>query len=259
MALIKVGIHENLMLSDKTVINDKGTLELSIKSVEDPNALLNAFESNSTFTAMESSFRFYPPSMKDFNQVTKSSAEVAAEILKLRHQLLTYARLYAPKEEVDAALGGLAMFKGLGIADDKIKAALAMFDKEDFVHTVVTNLCTLFVSFLKSKNAFSGKVLFRHKFLRQSKTKNYAVIPTSDFDVWIESMDVPKDASKVEFSAWEIKEGKHLDNPVSSDASAATVDDANRAKDLFAPAAATEESKDESTNTGQPDLFAKQE
>jgi hypothetical protein len=257
MALIKVGIIENLTFSDKTKINEHGTLELAIKSTENANALLDAFTSSETFSSMESSFRFYPPSPKDFDGNVKSSAEVAAEILKLRHQLLTYAKIVATKEEVEKALGGLAMFKGMGIPDDKIPSALGMFDQEEFTKKVVTNLCTLFISFMKSKKAFDGKVLFRHKFLRQSKTKNYATIPTSDFDVWIESMDVPKEASKIAYSEWELKEGKNLSNPVSSDESASSVEDGNRAKDLFAPKAPKEAETTADAADSKPDLFAK--
>ena len=59
MALIKVGIHENLVLTSDTQINEHGTLELGMKTLEDPNALINAFEANTTFTEMKSSFRFY--------------------------------------------------------------------------------------------------------------------------------------------------------------------------------------------------------
>lgn len=254
MALIKVGIHENLMISDKTKINDKGTLELCIKAVQSPDALLDAFSSNETFNPMESSFRFYPPSMKDFDQNLKTSAEIGQEILKLRHQLLTYAKLYATKEEAEKALGGLAMFKGMGIADDQIKKALTMFDQEEFVKKIVTNLCTLFVEFLKQKKAFSGKVLFRHKFLRQSKAKNYAVIPSSDFDTWVETMDIPKDASKIAYSDWEKENGKDNPDPVSSTPAASSAEDANKASALFSAPAKNKPAEEVAGDANKPDL-----
>lgn len=250
MALIKVGIHEDLILSDKTKINDKGTLELAIKAIQSPDALLNAFEGNDTFTSMESSFRFYPPNMKDFDGAVKTSADIAAEVLKIRHQLIQYAMLYGTKEEVTQAIGGLAMFNGLGITQDQIKGALNQFNQEAFTQKVVTNLCTLFLNFLKEKNAFNGQVRFRHKFLRQSKDKNFATIPTSDFDVWVESMDVPKSASKIAFSEYEIANGKHNGDPVSSSGSEASAEDANKAADLFAPQAAPIEPV-----ADQPDLL----
>jgi hypothetical protein len=232
MSLIKVGIHENLTFS-KAVINDKGTLELGIKTVEDPDALLNAFEGSGTFDKMESSFRFYPPSMKDFDQVPKDSAALASEILKMRHQFIQYARLFATKEDVEDAIGGLNMFNGLGIPPEDIKKALAQFTNEDFLKNVVTNLGQIFADFLAEKNAFSGSVLFRHKFIRQSKAKNFATIPNSDFDVWVESMDIPSNASKISYSEWELKNGKDNPDPVASSDADTTVEDANKASALF--------------------------
>ena len=262
MALIKVGIHDNLILSAESKINDKGTLELAIQSIQDPNALLNAFESNETFSEMKSSFRFYPPNMKDFEGRTKTSAEVAQEVLRMRHQLIQYAMLFGTKEEVTEAIGGLAMFKGLGIPDDQIQNALTQFDQEEFTKKVVTNLCTRFLEYLRAKDAFNGKTPFRQKFLRQSKAKNYAIIPTSDFDVWIEPMDVPKEASKIAFTEYEIEKGKNLSHPVASTDSETSAEDANNAKSLFdAPpqngqlAENSIPEKPEGTNTEQPSLF----
>ena len=255
MALIKPGIHEPLVFSDKTKINDKGTLELVISSVEDPNALFNAFQSNSTLSDMESKFIFYPPSLKDFEQNVKTPAQVGQDILKMRHQFMQYALLFATKEEVDKVLGGLAMFQGLGIPEDKMQQALGMLNQEAFVQKVSTNLGTIFYKFLLAKKAFDGKTKFRHKFLRQSEAKNYATIPNSDFDTWVESIDIPKEASKIAFSQWEIDNKKNNGDPVSSDAGSSTAEDANKAVNLFNAPAKTA-TTEEATEAKQPDLFA---
>lgn len=254
MALITPGIHESLALSDKTKINDKGTLELVIKSVDDPNALFNAFESNEIFQDMESKFIFYPPSLKDYDQNEKSAADIGADLLKIRHQLLQYAYLVAPKEEADKAIGGTAMFQGIGVPQDQIKKAIGQLNQEDFLYKVNTNLAKIFLDFMKSKKAFDGSVTFRQKFLRQSEAKNYATIPTSSFDVWIEPMDVPKEASKIAFSEWEIKNNKHLSTPVSSDPAASSSEDANKASSLFSAPTPKEDAQEEKSD--QPDLFA---
>lgn len=267
MALIKVGIHENLVLSDESKINDKGTLELVIKSTQDPGDLLSAFEGNTTFSEMKSNFRFYPPNMEDFDKNKKSSSEIAAEVLRLRHQFRQYALLFATKDKVDAAIGGLAMFDGLGIPADQIQQALGQFDNEAFTQKVVTNLSKKFLEFLHSVNAFDGKVTFRQKFLRQSKAKNYATIPTSDFDVWIEPMTVPKEASKIEFTEYEKTNGKDNPDPVSSSGSETSEEDANKAKDLFsapseddsAPAVDNIPVMEAEVVSNQPDLFTPQE
>lgn len=233
MALIKVGIHENLTLSSKTKINEHGTLELVIASAQSSNALMDAFTSNSTLTSMESSIRFYPPNMKDFEQKAKSASEVGKDLLLMRHQFMQYGLIFATKEKVEAAIGGTAMFEGLGIPPEEMAKALAMLTREDFVQKVTTNLSTKFLKLLTESNAFSGTTLFRQKFLRQSKDKNYAVIPTSDFDTWIESMDIPKNASKIAYSKWEVENGKNDPDPVAGDASQSTDADKTKAADLF--------------------------
>jgi hypothetical protein len=268
MAFLKVGIHENLVLSSDTKINDKGTLELAIKTVEDPNALLNAFENNTTFQSMGSSFRFYPPSLKNFEGDLKTAPEIAQEVLKMRHQLMQYALLFGTKEVAQDAIGGMKLFEGIGIVPEDYAKAIQQLNGEEFLGKVVTNLCTKFVAYLGAQNAYDGTVRFRQKFLRQSKAKNYAVISKSDFDVWIEPMDVTKEASKVAFSEYEVKGGYNNPDPVSSDGSDATVEDANKAKSLFAaPTDAASAGTDKAPNAAgdvaetasKPDLFAPKE
>jgi len=260
MALITVGIHENLTLSNKTKINEHGTLELAIKTVEAENALLEAFENNTTFDSMESSFRFYPPSLKDFDQKVKSSGDIGKELLQIRYRLTQYALLFASKDDIEAAIGGIKMFEGLGIAPENMAKAVTMLNKEDFLKKVMGNLATKFYNFMVSVDAFSGKITFRQKFLRQSKDKNFATIPTSTFDVWLEPMTIPKNASKVAYSKWETDNGKDNPNPASSDKSKSTKKDASAAKDLFA--APKEEGEEPATDApaptaDQPDLFGK--
>ena len=244
MALVKVGIHENLELTSDTEVSEHGTLVLHIKASQDANALVNAFESNTTFQEMKSGFIFWLPNMKDFQQNVKSATDLAADLLKRRHQLMQYALLYATKEEVVAAIGGLKMFEGTG--EDDVNKSIAMLANEEHLKRVVKNLDTKFVNFLKSKNAFNGKVKFRQKFLRQSEANNYATIPSSDFDVWLEPMTVPKDASKVVWSDWEIKNGKNNPDPVASTKSATTPVDTAKASGLF--------KKDSADTSKQPNL-----
>lgn len=234
MALIKVGIHENLTISPKSKINEHGTLELVIASAQDSNALMDAFTSNSTFNSMESSIRFYPPNLVDFDKKPKTSSEIGKDLLTMRHQFMQYALVFTTKENVEKAIGGVAMFEGLGIPPEDMSKALTMLTNEAFLGKVVTNLSTKFLKLLEVSGAFEGKLLFRQKFLRQSKDKNYAVIPTSDFDTWIEPMSIPKAASKIAYSQWEIDNGKNNPDPVSGDKSQTTAADVNKAADLFA-------------------------
>ena len=209
MALINVGIHENLTLSDKSKINEHGTLELVVKSIEDDNAVFAALAGNTVVQTMESSIRMYPPNLLDFDKNLKSAADVAKDMSIIRHQFLTYGKLFAPKEDVEAAIGGLQMFEGLGIPPEDMAKAFQALTREDFLHRVVTNLSTKFLGFLQAHNAFDGSVTFRQKFLRQSKPKNFIAISSSSFDVWLEPMTIPKEQSRIAYSDWEIKNGRN--------------------------------------------------
>jgi hypothetical protein len=242
MALLKVGIHENLKLSEETCVNDKGSLEIHIESAADAkDAIMDAFASNSTFSPMKGKLIMFPPNMKSFDGIVKTPAEIASDLLKVRHQLMCYAKIYATNEKVEAAIGGMNMLQGLGIPEDELSSAVARLTNEEFMLKVNTNLSVKFVAFLNEVNAFKGGVKFRQKFLRQSKDKNYATIPNSDFDVWIESMDIPKSASKVAYSKWELDNKKNDPNPSAGDKAESSTEDSNKAKNLFGGGAAKEE------------------
>ena len=218
MSLITVGIHDNLMLSPKTQINEHGTLELVICSIQNANALLDAFEGNNIMDNMESSVRFYPPSLIDFSKKQKTAAEIGNDLLKIRHQFMQYAKIYATTDKVEAAIGGLNMFEGLGIPPEDMKKTIAGLIKEEFLLKVMANLTKKFYAFLVQQNAFSGKVTFRQKFLRQSKDKNFISVPTSTYDIWIEPMTIPKEASKISYTKWEIDNKKNSSEQAIADA-----------------------------------------
>ena len=77
MSLIKPGIHENMTLSPKTQINEHGTLELYIASVQDESAVLAALMENKVFQSMESNFRIYAPNVTNFDKKPKTAADIA--------------------------------------------------------------------------------------------------------------------------------------------------------------------------------------
>jgi hypothetical protein len=266
MGLIPVGIHNNLVISEKSKINDKGSLELVIKSVESPEAILAALTSNEVYQAMESNFRFFLPSLTDFNKNVKSAADLVKDLTVRRHQLSKFAELFGTKEEVAKAIGGMAMFEGLGIPPENYGKAVGQLLQEDFLKSVDTNMCTKFLDFLKKKNAFDKHdASFRAKFPRGSKTKTFSSISKSTYEVWLEPMTIPEAATKMEWSDYEIKEGLDHGNPLASDATQAAVKDVNKAKALFnAPDAHAESDKkeveamtDAAPAVAKPNLFKK--
>ena len=58
---------------------------------------------------------------------------------------------------------------------------------------------------------------FRHKFWRKNKKESFAIIPNNQLDTFVESMDVPTEASAIVWSEWEIKNGKNNPNPAKAD------------------------------------------
>lgn len=234
MGLITVGIHENLVLSKESKINEHGTLELVIESKQSADALLDAFTSNTTYSPMKSSIRFYPPSITNFDKTkgNKTASELAAELLKMRHQFMEYGKIFTTTDVVEKHIGNLEMFKGIGIPEDQIPQAIARLTNEEFLKKVVTNLSTKFLALLTEANAF-GTIAFRQKFLRQSADKNFAVIPSSEYDTWIEPMEIPKSASKVAFSKWEIDNKKNDPNPGTVSSSETKAQDVAKGENLF--------------------------
>lgn len=236
MALLNVGIHENLSLSNKTLINDKGTLELAICKGGAMDVLA-ALENNTTADTMEQSYRFYPPNLKDFDQNLKAPDELLKDLLQMRAAFMEYGKLFATEEEVNAAIGGLMIFEGTGQVDTN--AAIASLVRQDYLTKVTTNLATRFVNLLKEHNAFDGKITFRQKLPRQSAAKVYSGLPRfSTYEVYLEPMTVAKADSKIAFSTWEIDNGRDHGRPIASTKAESTPVDEKKASTLFAKPAA---------------------
>ena len=233
MALIPVGIHENLVLTSKSKINEHGTLELSIASIQSDEAVFAALENDQVVQVMESSLRFYPPNLLDFDKNKKTAADIAKDMSLMRHKYTQFALLFGTTEEVKAAIGGLQMLADLGIPQEDMPKAFQSLVNEEFLHRVVTNLSKKFLDFLAAKDAFSGETAFRIKFRRQSANKNFITIPTSTFDTWIEPMSIPKDQSKIAYNDYEIEAGKSNSAAPKASASQTGAAETVKAKALF--------------------------
>lgn len=238
MALITVGIHSNLVLTEKTKINEYGSLEIGIKVAQDESAILDAFRDNTVSESMESVFRIYPPSEKDYKGNIKSGHEIAQDFLALREQYMTIAGIFGDPEEIAAAIGGTQMLEGHGIED--LNKAIEALTGETFRNKVNEKLSTLFLNFLTSKKAFDGTVKFRMKFPRQNADKNFSTIPRNDKQgPWIELSGVPKAESNISWSDWEVAEKRNSGDPVASTATKVTEVDQKTADGLFTKKAET--------------------
>lgn len=234
---LTVGIHENLVLDAATTkINDKGTLVIGIKQSEGEDDLLSAMESSEVMSKMSGNLMMFPPMGKTFDGDAKTAADLVAEMLVMRHQLLQYAMIFTTKEKANAAIGGTRMFADLGFdlnEKEIVKGCMARLTDETFRQSVATNLGKLFIELLNEVGAFTGEVSFRQKFLRASANKHYPSISTSSFDTWIEPMTVPKEQSKVAFTAYEISKKKNDPTPIAASSTQATPEVESKAASLF--------------------------
>lgn len=248
MAYLKVGIHEDLILTPQTKVNDKGSLELHIASKPDEDSMFNAFANNQSVEGLEGRIIFFPPNMNTFEGVKKTPAELGKDVFMIIHKLKQYALLYGTEAEVNAALGGFAMFDGLVDTNSKelVKQALKNFVNEDFLNSVLKNLYNRFIMFIENANGFEDPRPFRQKFIRQSANKHYPTISNSDFDVWLESMDIPKEASQIGWSDWEIKNKKNDPTPVAASPSDTEEEETVNAENMF----------EDDASSSQPDLFS---
>jgi hypothetical protein len=175
MGLIPVGIHENLIISSKSKLSEKGGMDLVIKSVESPEAILAALTSNEVYNAMESNFKQFAHQLTDFNKNTKSAADLVKDLTTRRYQLTQFALMFGTKDEVEAAIGGMAMFEGLGIPPEDYGKAVGQLTNKDFLEKVDANMCTKFLEFIKGKKGFDNPAMsFRAKFPRGSKNKTFS-------------------------------------------------------------------------------------
>lgn len=205
MAFLTPGVHENLTFGAGSKINEQGTLVLEMKTGEVD--VMAALEGNDTLEDAGSNFMFFPPSVSSFEGVAYKPIEIVKVLTKNRSLLLKYASLLGPKADAEAAFGGLKMFEGLGITKEQIPELVERLTDENVLKKVSTNLQTKFLQYVQSLPNFSTTT-FRHKFWRKNAKESFAVIPNS-FDEFVEPMSIPKDASKISWNEWELKNKKN--------------------------------------------------
>tara|TARA_R110000851_G_scaffold160786_1_gene304075 strand:+ start:3757 stop:4764 length:1008 start_codon:yes stop_codon:yes gene_type:complete len=246
MANFTPGIHENIKFSSETAINDKGTLVLVMEA--GASGLAAAVLNNEMLSSMKTGFMIFPPQLKNYKQELNTPAQILQDVLAIRDKYIQYATIVSSENEALAALGGGALFQGLGVAQDQFDAFIETMVKEDTLNRVMKNLNEKFLNFMKSKPGFTTNP-FRHKFVRQSKKKHYATIPFHYQSPIVESMSIPKTESLIEWSPVEIKSGKNDGTPLAADLKSINVE--KKASLFGAPTAAT-------ANVGANPLLAQQ-
>ena len=230
MAYLGVGIHENVVLSSKTAINDKGSIVLELETKTDATDLLGAFDSGESLEPDAVSLIMWPINMTNWEGKAKSASEVGQDLNNLKNTFVDILEVFMTSDKAKAALGADAMFKGLGINAETQSTLPTKLLQEGFVKSVYTNICT---AFIEAAKPFMDTNRMRIKLRRTSTAKHYAMIPPRGKykETWIESMEVPTSASQVKWSKYELDKGLNSGAKAETDAVHAT--EAARVASMF--------------------------
>lgn len=207
--MLTVGIHENLIFT-KAQKNEKGSLVVSIKQANDVNPLdiLNGTGVNSTFDQPEQDFLFYPPSVTDFQGNMDTVDNILDKINEVKNPLNLILLQFTTSGNIKWDI-----FAGTGLttADD-----LAMIvTNPSKLEKIYANIADQFIRQITPYLNETGKK-FRMIFPRRNKLKHFPVIRSRFLETqpFIEPMTIPKEASKLKWSPFEIKNGLNQGDPV---------------------------------------------
>ena len=203
--MLEIGINENLRLSEESKINEKGSLELYF--VEGDNVAKTALDMLATeeADAESSKMLIFPPNVKEYNSEDLRSSTDIVKDLKATYKCLYHIfNLYFTKDELAKIYPISCLTEGLSITPENQET---MLQQESVVVKMSTNLAHAIVKVIKENN-LGSKEAFRLKLLRQSPKKAFPRFTYKpDFGDWVELMSVPKEQSKVAFTAWEKSKG----------------------------------------------------
>lgn len=196
--MLTVGIHENVVVS-KAALNDQGTLEIEFtrKGKDD---VMAALAGTAELTSdQDVNIRIYGQSVDYFGE-KRDGKQMLKLIVNFRNVLIELLGIFIDKPEINPT-------KGLTVTQENAKI---LFTDQANVDLTYNNTVSQFLEMIKP---FIGdeKHSFRVKLPRRSKKSSFASLP--NFGPWVESMDIPQDASKLKWSNWEIEHGKNDPTP----------------------------------------------
>jgi hypothetical protein len=213
---IKVGINENVQLKSAE-INEKGSLVLVFTdgaelSQIDTDDLLN--DKAGVKSGNSTNIFFWPVQAEQGGQ-PRDVDRTAKDFVALRDQLEHILEGYMTTDKVK-----LNPYDGLTLTKENINGELAKQSTLDRMYKNLTG------QFLEKFSTIGGDLSkkFRLLLVRKSESSHYGIFRKSYIkdNPFFESMDVPKDASNVRFTPWEIKNGYNNPNPIAKAAAPAT-------------------------------------
>lgn len=196
----KVGIHENLIIS-KVAKNDKGSLVVGVRKVEDFSPLDRLNDTGSTsLEAEENDFLIYPPKNLDYQNNPLDYKQVLIEIANVKDPLDHILQQFVTKSSIKWNI-----FENTGITAENTTTELL---KQTAIDKIYANIVEQFSTMIKPYVGDTTKKL-RGVFPRQSKAKHYPALRKRFLDSQpiFEPMTVPVAASKIKFSDYEKEKG----------------------------------------------------
>lgn len=225
--MIQVGKHENLVIT-KTVKNDQGSLVIGVKQVTEVNPLaaLNA-SGQTSFDAPQQDFIIYPPRSTNFDGQKDTLKNLLMKVGDIKDPLDHIAATYMP-----AGARKWDLFANTGISQSSnLEAELG---RQEVMDQIYKNIVDQFITMMAPFVGENGKRV-RMIFPRTSVAKHYPTLRKRylNSQPFIESMEIPASASKLDFSKYEKEKG--LDRgDVAAPTAVPSEDDAAAADALFA-------------------------
>ncbi len=220
--MITVGINENVVIT-KALKNDKGTLVIGLKQMEDINPL-EALNSSTSMEQKEKELLHYAPKIEAYGGGTKTAKEVLDSITETKDPLHLILLQYMTSDKIK-----FDAFRGTGITAENVFTKIVDQSVVDKIYdNIITQFCEMMAPFVGE----NGKKT-RFLLVRQSKAKHYPKLRTRYVmtNPFIEPMSVP--VSKVKFTKYEIDNGFDKGEAVAGGEKAPAAE-AAAAKSLFA-------------------------
>ena len=196
--MLKVGIHENVNVT-KAVTNDQGTLEIEFTKRESSDYLGALQGTTELDSKQDVNIRVYGQNVDYFGD-KRSGTDMLKLMINFSNVLKELLGVYIDKPEIDIT-------KGIKVTQDNAKIIFADQANVDTAYNnIVDQFLTQMAPFVGEKQA-----PFRVKLPRRSKKYSFASL--QNFGPWAETMDIPKESSKLKWSNWEITNGKNDPTP----------------------------------------------
>lgn len=204
MGYIGVDIHENIVVAGAG-FNEKGFFNVDLASRAEVVDLFAAMDEGISTETDSGSIGIFKVTTTGYNDKVLTAAEIGTELTELKNKFVDILKTQMPEAQAKKSMSAAVMFQGLGIVPGDQTLAAKLLN-QDFLDQVFSNIVNGFVA---AMTPFFGKNPFRVKLSRQSVKKHYPTFPKrgKGFTPWIESMQIPKEQSKIEWSKYELEKG----------------------------------------------------